>query len=255
MLSETTAKRYWAPPCRGPWATVPLHGGARVMVRPAIIEAVKAMDAVFRRYDYRAYANQTGAQNCRRVKGISSMSLHAYGIAIDVNWSLNPYGGYRRHIPDHVARAVCSIRTNNGKQVWGWGGYWSGKKDWMHFSICCTPGDLATGINWRTVTGTPSGHIPAPPSRTPTPKPAPTKPAPPQFPIFQDEGDDEDMRLLRDHTGAVWILSGRTRKHVKTANEYKALSSTWMPHHDLGPGSPFFNPIVSQVILNYTDAV
>ena len=63
------------------------------------------------------------------------------------------------------------------------------------------------------------------------------------------------MRLLRDHTGAVWILSGRTRKHVKTANEYKALKSTWMPHHDLGPGSPFFNPIVSQVILNYTDAV
>src|SRR5574343_78026 len=86
MLSETTAKRYWAPPCRGPWATVPLHGGARVMIRPAIIEAVKAMDAVFRRYDYRAYANQTGAQNCRVVKGTRSMSTHAYGIAIDVNW-------------------------------------------------------------------------------------------------------------------------------------------------------------------------
>lgn len=247
VLSSTALKRVWAPRCRGPWARVRLYGGASVLVRPSIVEAMKAFDAVLRRTGYPAQASHTGAYNCRRVAGTSSWSLHSYGIAIDINWRVNPYGGYRRHIPNSVAAAICAIRTNNGKQVWGWGGYWSGKKDWMHFYIGCTPRDLATGINWNTVQGTPRGNVPAPPKAQPKPEPKPELP-----PLIYEQGDDKDMRLFRDHNGTVWILTGRERKLVTDPNEYNALSRTWIPNHDMGPGSPFFNPIVSQVILNYT---
>lgn len=249
-LSSSYLRSVWGGRCRGPWARVGLYGGARIYVRPATVEAVKAMSAVLARYGYRAYASQTGAYACRRIGGSSQWSLHSYGIAVDINWLVNPYGGYRRHIPNHVARALTNIRTNNGRRVWSWGGDWSGTKDWMHFQIDCRPSDLATGINWKTVSGTPSGNIPKPPVQAPAPAPKP-KPNP----IVYDFEDDFDMRLFRDHNGSVWILSGRERKHVKTPGEYSALARTWIPNHDMGPGSPFYNPIVSQVILNYTKQV
>lgn len=257
MLSSSAVQGAWAPRCRGPWATITLYGGGGVSVRPAIVEAVKAMDAVLRRHNYRTWSNQTGAFNCRRVKGTNSWSTHAYGVAIDINWLVNLYTSrLRTNISPSLARDITGIRTNNGRQVWNWGGYWAGKKDSMHFQIACTPGDLATGINWRTVNGTPVGNIPRPPVNKPAPGPTPTpNPQPPSFPIFNDEGDDFDMRLFRDHNGSVWILTGRERKHVATPNEYKALKGSWIPNHDIGPGSPFYNPILSQVILNYTNEV
>jgi hypothetical protein len=55
--------------------------------------------------------------------------------------------------------AVYRVRTNNGKQVWAWGGYYRGNKDAMHFEIVCSPADLATGIAAHTL---PGGPAPAP---------------------------------------------------------------------------------------------
>lgn len=572
-LSSTSTKRYWSPRCRGPWAVVTLYGGGRVYIRPAIVEATKALDAILRTYNYKTYASQTGAFSCRPVAGTSSWSLHAYGVAMDINWLRNLYS--YRLVTDmnlNMPADISRIRTNNGRQVWQWGGYWrkkdcltgdtrvitrsgskaiadlagtevellstsgdpldgkldpewvkapiesygfdktytvnlrrrngktsirctanhrwpvqlrSGKveliktsdledvwkdhskivamqypevtetwsldpyhvamgiiwgdgsdynnhgsrtpktscelcgkktelapwledyagywrdtdhgikawkmdiemnslpdvdatlsqkisffigwfstdgcmkgrvptlstsdesalrwineeapnlgltitstgfqeagksgfnstkdnftvvfrhipkeylirsshidlwtpndKTWygwklvsveeneyveevfcatvegrgvfaidsptvpiltgnsMHFQICCTPADLATGINWKTVHGHASGSIPEPPVVKSAPEPT--------FPIHgDDKGDEEDMRLFRDHNGIAWILSGRER-HAISANEYKALKQTWMPNHDLSKASPFYNPIVSQVILDNT---
>lgn len=244
-LSSSGVRRYWGPRCSGPWAKVRIYGGSVLWVRPSLVEGVKALDAVLRNNRYQAYPNQTWSYNCRRIGGTNQWSAHAYGAAIDINSLWNPFGGSRHHIPRGVANAITAIRTNNGRQVWTWGGNWSGKKDWMHFQVGCTPGDLATGINWRTVSGTPVGHVPNPP------KPAPIKPPEPTFPIYEDEGDDLDMRLFRDHNGIAWILTGRER-HPISMNEYKALKQTWMPNHDLSKDSPFYNPIISQVILNNT---
>lgn len=246
-LSSTSTRRYWSPRCRGPWAVVTLYGGGRVYVRPAIVEATKALDAVLRSYNYKAYASQTGAYSCRPVAGTNSWSLHAYGIAIDINWRRNLYS-YRLVTDMNLSMPadISRIRTNNGRQVWQWGGYWR-KKDAMHFQICCTPADLATGINWKTVHGHSSGNIPKPPVVKPPPEPT--------FPIHgDDEGDEEDMRLFKDHNGTHWILSGMERRWA-SADEFRALKQTWMPVHDMGPGSPFYNPIVSQVILNKTTRI
>lgn len=130
-LSSASLRRYWAPRCRGPHARVNLNGGGRVYVRPAIVEAVKALDAVLRRYGYKTYASQTGAYVCRPSKGSAGgWSLHAYGIATDINWNMNPFS-YRliTNMPIAMVNDILRIRTNNGRPAWSWGGYWSGKKD------------------------------------------------------------------------------------------------------------------------------
>lgn len=156
--SQSTVRYWWRPVCTGPWATVSLNGYGRVSVRPAIVEAVKALNQVLRAYRYSTRAADTGAYNCRRVTGGSSYSLHAYAIALDINWQTNPYSrtlrtDMFRNGDGRMPYRIQAIRTNNGKQVWRWGGFFSGNKDAMHYEICCSPADLRTGIRWSTVYG------------------------------------------------------------------------------------------------------
>ncbi|MBC6466794.1 M15 family metallopeptidase [Actinomadura alba] len=93
-------------------------------------------------------ADNTSAFNCRAATGSSSWSQHAYGLAIDVNPCENPYvtgSGQTAH--KHCRKHVDRARRNPGviragdKTVrafrsigWGWGGAWSGTKDYQHFS-------------------------------------------------------------------------------------------------------------------------
>jgi D-alanyl-D-alanine carboxypeptidase len=91
--------------------------------------------------------NDTGSFNCRPVRGATTYSQHAYGLAVDVNPFQNPYlkgdlvlpelasayanRGWHRPgmiLPDGpVVRAFASIG-------WGWGGSWQSLKDLQHFS-------------------------------------------------------------------------------------------------------------------------
>lgn len=165
VASQSTVRSWWSPPCRGPWATVSLNGYGRVSVRTSAVEAVKALNRVLVAYRYGTRSADTGAYNCRRVTGGTTYSLHAYGIAIDLNWQTNPYSRYLRtdmlrYGDGRMPNRIQAIRTNNGRQVWRWGGYFSGYKDAMHYEICCSPADLRTGINWSTVYG--GGAAPAP---------------------------------------------------------------------------------------------
>jgi hypothetical protein len=83
---------------------------------------------------------------CSGGNGTGSWSMHAYGLAVDLNPVENPYVGcgqsrdpaaqsYRdrsRHRPGMVTPAVVKAFRSVG---WGWGGSWSGStKDYMHFS-------------------------------------------------------------------------------------------------------------------------
>ena len=96
--------------------------------------------------------NYTDGFNCRPVVtargALANWSQHAYGLAVDINPIQNPYvtsDGYVRnlharpyrdrslrrpgmvHPGDVAVRAFAAIG-------WKWGGYWSGDKDYMHFS-------------------------------------------------------------------------------------------------------------------------
>lgn len=91
--------------------------------------------------------DNTSAFNCRKATGGGNWSNHAYGRAIDINPIENPYvtsGGSVAHtasvkyIPRTAGPGVATpgspivkIFTDLG---WGWGGTWSGTKDYQHFS-------------------------------------------------------------------------------------------------------------------------
>jgi hypothetical protein len=93
-------------------------------------------------------ADNTSAFNCRPVSGGSGWSQHAYGRAIDVNPIENPYVSASgatdhrasrpyldraRHRPG-MAWAGGALVAAFSAQGWGWGGSWSGAKDYQHFS-------------------------------------------------------------------------------------------------------------------------
>jgi hypothetical protein len=96
----------------------------------------------------------SGAFDCRQAvpspctggRGTGSWSMHAYGLAVDINPRENPYVGCgqsrdpkarryfdrSRHRRGMVTRRVIAAFRSIG---WGWGGAWAGNtKDYMHFS-------------------------------------------------------------------------------------------------------------------------
>jgi hypothetical protein len=83
---------------------------------------------------------------CTGGRGTGTWSMHAYGLAVDVNPVENPYVGCgqtrdpasrrffdrSRHRRGMVGRGALSAFRSIG---WGWGGSWAGStKDYMHFS-------------------------------------------------------------------------------------------------------------------------
>jgi D-alanyl-D-alanine carboxypeptidase len=98
--------------------------------------------------DFRSIeADNTSAFNCRYVDGTTRWSEHAYGRAIDVNPIENPYvsGGTTSHGASRPyldrSRRRPGMAYEGGALVrafdaagWGWGGRWSGAKDYQHFS-------------------------------------------------------------------------------------------------------------------------
>jgi hypothetical protein len=89
---------------------------------------------------------QAAASPCTGGSGTGSWSMHAYGLAVDLDPHENPYVGcgqsrdptlrrYRartRHYKGMVGGRAIRAFASVG---WGWGGSWAGNtKDYMHFS-------------------------------------------------------------------------------------------------------------------------
>ena len=155
MRSTAELRILWAPACTAPFARLNLYGEGVVTVDVLIVDAVKALNAVLIDWDYRTRRADTGAYNCRPITGGTNYSLHAYGIAVDLNWQTNPYG--RTLVTDMaigMIEAIEGIRTAGGVQVWRWGGRYSNNKDAMHFEVVASPAELARGIQSQTTTNT-----------------------------------------------------------------------------------------------------
>jgi len=140
-----------------------VHAGVLVVNRdaaPAVVAAMRGLYAArfpIRRMtpieayggdDFRSIeADNTSAFNCRRATGSSSWSEHAFGRAVDVNPIENPYvaGGSTAHLASRTyldrSRVRVGMAVAGGALVrafdavgWGWGGRWSGPRDYQHFS-------------------------------------------------------------------------------------------------------------------------
>lgn len=154
-------------------------GPDRIRVAPPSAQAWQALAAVLLHHGYRIRTEDTDSYNCRSIKGTDRKSLHAYGIALDVNWRTNPFldhAGRRAarfsakatqderaedvrlgladtDMTEAMIEDVGRIRTVGGKPVFEWGGHWSGTKDCMHFELDLSPEELAEGIDTATVAG------------------------------------------------------------------------------------------------------
>lgn len=92
--------------------------------------------------------NETTAFVCRPAVGTNHWSQHAYGTAIDINQFHNPYLKGDLVLPELANAYLDRDDVRPGMIVegdvvteafaeigWGWGGYWTSLKDWMHFSL------------------------------------------------------------------------------------------------------------------------
>ncbi len=155
-------------------------GPDRIRIAPPGTEAFEALSAVIGYHGYVVRSLDTDSYNCRTITGGTGKSLHSYGIALDVNWTTNPYINHdgERNVrfsdkPTQDERArdvrvgkadtdmtpamiadVRAIKTKSGKRVFEWGGDWKDRKDCMHFELDLAPEDLEEGIDPSTVVGT-----------------------------------------------------------------------------------------------------
>jgi D-alanyl-D-alanine carboxypeptidase len=150
-----------------------VHGDGEIMVMDAAAENVLRLFAKLRdmrfpiakarlisHYDGDDDAsvadNNTSAFNSRNVAGTNSLSLHAYGLAIDINPVQNPYverpGGKSKFSPPAgaeyadrlggqpkeqfrggLAESVVDVFADEGFVIWG--GVWKGAIDYQHFQV------------------------------------------------------------------------------------------------------------------------
>lgn len=156
-----------------------VFGPDRIRVAPPTTLAWEALAAVLLYHNYAIRSKDTDSYNCRHIKNSTTKSLHAFGIALDINWTTNPYLDHTGERPVRFSskdtqeeRAedvrlgiadtdmtkdmiddVLAIQTKKGSQVFNWGGNWKTIKDAMHFEIAVTPVDLASGIDESSVKG------------------------------------------------------------------------------------------------------
>jgi hypothetical protein len=153
-------------------------GPDKIRVAPPTTEAWDALAAVLLSHGYVIRTKDTDSYNCREITAGTGRSLHSYGIALDVNWTTNPFLEHaarpvrfsnkatqderakdvRAGIADTdmtpaMIADVAAIKTKDGVQVFEWGGSFETRKDCMHFELDVSPDQLAKGIDRTTVKG------------------------------------------------------------------------------------------------------
>jgi hypothetical protein len=114
------------------------------------IAGVKLMDHFNGNDDAAIAANNTSSFNVRAVAGSGNISLHAYGVAIDLNPVQNPYVirtangliveprsaaqyANRRNQRPGMAEPVIALFAQHGFAEWG--GRWANPTDYQHFQV------------------------------------------------------------------------------------------------------------------------
>lgn len=135
-----------------------LLDGRPLAVNRLAAPAFRAFERIRARHGYRLTGNDTGFYSYRHMRHDPSLpwSVHAWAMALDINWLENPAGSKLvTDIPKPMILELQSVRTLSGARVFRWGGDW----DWdgistdhsyidaMHWEAVAHPLDLATGID------------------------------------------------------------------------------------------------------------
>lgn len=90
----------------------PLENAFRCLIQRGLHTELKTWDGCF---------------NIRKKRGLASMSLHSWGIAIDLNAAWNGLGK-----TPTLSKEFVKCFTDNAFE---WGGHWKGRPDGMHFQM------------------------------------------------------------------------------------------------------------------------
>ncbi len=194
----TSGKNYAKPYLKAGWVwpRVRYFAGGQISrpyidlrVHPAAVAYHQALAAIFLFHGYSFDETAGGTVNMRNIGGSAqwkldkqvrlqhpyATSLHAHGLAIDINPSKNPFGSSRPDEFDQArwARLVSdfkAIHTVDDILATKWGGDWSIDDD-MHIEpTLCTRAQLSRGIDFSAIPGWDSYRIWAPqPTRPPPP--------------------------------------------------------------------------------------
>ena len=105
--------------------TIRTNGGARFTVAKSHAPQFEGLLNDLEANGYPIKGEQSGGYNYRTIAGTNKLSEHAFGNAVDVNWTDNPRGG-KSNIPAELARSLAA------KHGMGGGGDWK-NPDAMHF--------------------------------------------------------------------------------------------------------------------------
>jgi hypothetical protein len=99
----------------------------RIYCNKDLVEPLKkAFQALISTGHVKELKTWDGCFNIRKKRGLSSMSLHSWGVAVDVNAFENGLGQEPK-----LSQGFVKCFTDNGFE---WGGVWK-RKDGMHFEL------------------------------------------------------------------------------------------------------------------------
>lgn len=144
---------HWGPGCN-PSVIVPAYWNistGKIQCHQDAVSAFRALGRVMQAHQYNVRREVTGCYNCRSITGGTTPSAHAQGIALDVNWDVNPYR-LDRMVTDMSLAMVedaLALKTVDGIRLFRWGGDWDGRPetmhsnyDSMHWEVVATPTEL-----------------------------------------------------------------------------------------------------------------
>lgn len=135
VTSDQCLKKYGEPSQSNPWLVLwDVPATLEIGVIPKRIycnkDLIQPLEVAFKRLIERGFVKELktwdGCFNIRKKRGLQSMSLHSWGIAIDVNAFENGLGQLPKLSPGFV-----KCFTDSGFE---WGGIWK-RKDGMHFQL------------------------------------------------------------------------------------------------------------------------
>lgn len=125
------------------------NGGRAYSVNAATVPIWTMMDSIMKKYNYGPRPEETGGggYNRRKITGGPGWSLHAYGIAVDINPTTNPYSKtFQSDMPPDMVSEILQIKTKSGLTALRWGGHYKNNKDAMHYEVMVTPAEIQEGL-------------------------------------------------------------------------------------------------------------
>ena len=125
------------------------NGTGRAQINKEVLPAFTLLNMCLVEDDYITQRKTTGGFNYRKIANSDRYSCHAYGLAVDINWQLNPVtrdGSIKTNFSESTINKILNIKTQEGLPIFRWGGNYNSYKDPMHFEVYVTPEELNKGI-------------------------------------------------------------------------------------------------------------